>query len=120
LARILICDDSSFMRLMLRKILTARGHEVVGEAGNGNQAIEMFKKHRPDVTTMDITMPEVDGLSALKLIRAEDNRAKVVMVSAIGQKEIMTEAIRQGASDFLVKPFEEEQVAMVVNKILRL
>lgn len=119
MARILICDDSSFMRLMLRKILTAHGHEVVGEAGNGKQALEMFQKLRPDVTTMDITMPEVDGLAALKLIRAEDNRAKIVMVSAIGQKEIMTEAIRAGASDFLVKPFEEEQVVMVVKKILR-
>jgi two-component system, chemotaxis family, chemotaxis protein CheY len=119
-ARILICDDSSFMRLMLRKILTASGHEVVGEAGNGKQAVEMYKKLRPDVTTMDITMPEVDGLSALKLIRAENSQAKVVMVSAIGQKEIMTEAIRSGASDFLVKPFEEEQVVMVVKKILRL
>lgn len=120
MARILICDDSSFMRLMLKKILTAHGHEVVGEAGNGKQAVELFKQLNPDVTTMDITMPEVDGLQALKLIRAENPKAKIVMVSAIGQKEIMTEAIRSGAGDFLVKPFEEEQVVLVVKKILRL
>ncbi|MDR3561214.1 MAG: response regulator [Negativicutes bacterium] len=120
MARILICDDSSFMRMMLKRILTGKGHEVVGEAGNGNQALALYKELKPDVTTMDITMPELDGLGALKLIRAEDKTAKVVMVSAIGQKEIMTEAIRSGASDFLVKPFEEEQVIMVVNKILRL
>ncbi|MBP2642556.1 MAG: response regulator receiver protein [Firmicutes bacterium] len=119
-ARIMICDDSSFMRMLLKKILINKGHEIVGEAGNGKQAAELYQKLRPDVTTMDITMPEVDGLAGLKLIRAEDSKAKVVMVSAIGQRAVIIEAIQSGASDFLVKPFENEQVIMVVNNILRL
>lgn len=118
MARIMICDDSAFMRSLLKRILTAAGHTVVGEAGNGKKAAELYPGLRPDLITMDLTMPEVDGLTGLKLIRAADGKAKVVVISAMGQKDIIVEAIKAGASDFLVKPFEEAQVLKVIHKVL--
>lgn len=118
MAKILICDDSSFMRMLLKRIMTAHGHEVVGEAGNGVEAVKLYKEHRPDITTMDITMPEMDGLQAVKLIHAENCLARIIMVTAIGQREIVTEALKEGATDFVVKPFEEAQVIKIVTKIL--
>ena len=96
MARILICDDSSFMRLMLRKILTDHGHELWARPATAKKPWKCYKQHRPDVTTMDITMPEMNGLEAVKLIHAEDCLARIVMVTAIGQKEIMKEASWKG------------------------
>ena len=118
MARIMICDDSSFMRMMLKRIITDSGHEVVAEASNGKEATVMYHKHKPDLVTMDITMPEVDGIAAVKLIREKDPLALIIMVSAVGQKTIVTDAIRAGASDFIVKPFEPEDVTKTIRKNL--
>lgn len=118
MARILICDDSAFMRMMLKNVLTKIGHEVVAEASNGNEAVEKYRQYKPDLTTMDITMPECDGIEAVRLICSRDKRAKIVMVTAIGQQPILREAIAAGALDFIVKPFEAEQVAKTVSNIL--
>ncbi|SEP33766.1 response regulator [Propionispora vibrioides] len=118
MARILVCDDSAFMRMMLKRQLTEDGHEIVGEAGDGKQAIEMYFKVRPDITTMDITMPGLDGIQAVKHIHEEDPLAKIIMVTALGQRAIITDALKAGASDFIIKPFEPEQVRVTINKIL--
>jgi two-component system chemotaxis response regulator CheY len=114
--RILITDDALFMRVMLKNILVQNGYEVVGEAANGAESVEMYKQLRPDVVTMDITMPEMDGLAALKAIRAEDPSAKIVMCTAMGQKSMVVEAIQAGAKDFIVKPFQPERVLDALTK----
>jgi two-component system chemotaxis response regulator CheY len=119
LARILVCDDSMLMRMLIKNALTENGHEVVAEAANGKQAVELYKKHKPQITTMDVTMPEMDGLEAVRLIHEEDCLARIIMVTAIGQKGIVTQALRDGASDFIVKPFEPEEFIRVVNKALK-
>jgi len=119
LARILVCDDSAFMRMMLKKILNEHGHNVVAEAGDGAQAVQMFRRFRPDVVTMDITMPIMDGIQAVKLIRAEDPVARIVMVSAIGQRQFLAESIAAGASAFLVKPFDPRKVVETINRVLK-
>ena len=103
--KILIVDDAAFTRMMLKDILTKNGYEVVGEAENGAKAVEKYKEVTPDLVTMDITMPEMDGISALKNIRSIDSNAKVVMCSAMGQQAMVIEAIQAGARDFIVKPF---------------
>ncbi|MBP2653744.1 MAG: cheY 2 [Firmicutes bacterium] len=118
MAQIMICDDSLFMRMMLKRIFEESGHKVVAEAGTGHEAVRLFLIHKPDVVTMDITMPELDGVSALKEILLEDAQARVVMVSAIGQQGVVTEAIKAGAADFIVKPFEPERILEVVNNLL--
>lgn len=118
MARILICDDAAFMRTVLRKIVEKHGHTVVGEADNGLVAVSKYKELRPDVTTMDITMPEIDGLQALREIVTADPGAKVIMVSAMGQLPMIVAAIQSGAKDFLVKPFDEERVVDLLNKLL--
>jgi two-component system, chemotaxis family, chemotaxis protein CheY len=117
-ARILIADDAAFMRVMIRNILTRNGHEVVGEAANGDEAVERYAELRPDVVTMDITMPDKDGIEALKEIIAVDPAAKVVMCSALGQEAKVIESIRSGAKDFVVKPFHHERVLNAVTKAL--
>jgi two-component system chemotaxis response regulator CheY len=114
--RILITDDALFMRVTLKNILTQNGYEVVGEAANGAESVELFKQLRPDVVTMDITMPEMDGISALKEIRAVDPGANVVMCTAMGQKNMVVEAIQAGARDFIVKPFQPERVLEALGK----
>lgn len=116
--RIMIVDDAAFMRMMLRDILTRHGFEVVAEAENGVVAVEMYKEKRPDLVTMDITMPEMDGVTALKAIKKIDPNAQVVMCSAMGQQGMVIEAIQSGAKDFIVKPFQEERVVEAVKKIL--
>ncbi|BFH63856.1 MULTISPECIES: response regulator [Paenibacillus] len=116
--RILIVDDAAFMRMMIRDILSKNGFEVVGEAQDGAQAIEKFKELRPDLITMDITMPEMDGIAALKEIKKLDPSAKVIMCSAMGQQAMVIDAIQAGAKDFIVKPFQTDRVIEAINKTL--
>ena len=118
MARVLVVDDAAFMRKMVTDALTAGGHEIVGEAGNGNEAFSQFQALKPDVMTLDITMPEKDGLVALKEILAFDPTAKVVMCSALGQESKVLEAVKSGARDFVVKPFQAERVLAAVGKAL--
>lgn len=117
MARILITDDAAFMRMMVKDILTKGGHDVVGEAENGKQAVEKYKELKPDLVTMDITMPEMDGIEALKAIKAEDANAKVIMCSAMGQQAMVLEAIQNGARDFIVKPFQPDKVLDSIGKV---
>jgi len=116
--RILIVDDAAFMRMMIRDILSKNGYEVVGEANDGAQAIEKFKELRPDLITMDITMPEMDGIAALKEIKQLDPNAKVIMCSAMGQQAMVIDAIQAGAKDFIVKPFQADRVIEAIKKTL--
>jgi len=114
---ILICDDAAFMRMMIKDILTKNGYEIAGEAENGKEAVEKYAELKPDLVTLDITMPEMDGLEALKGIMAEDPQAKVVMCSAMGQQAMVIEAVQNGAKDFIVKPFRAEKVIETVKRI---
>jgi two-component system chemotaxis response regulator CheY len=116
--KVLIVDDAAFMRMMIKNILTKNGFEVVGEASNGAEAVELYKKLQPDLVTMDITMPEMDGIEALKKIKEIDPNAKVIMVSAMGQQQLVIEAIQAGAKDFIVKPFQPDRLLEAVNKAL--
>ncbi|NBI07869.1 response regulator [Senegalia massiliensis] len=116
--RILIVDDAAFMRMMIKDILSKNGYEIVGEADNGQKAIEKFKELNPDLVIMDITMPEVDGIQAVKEIKKIDNNSKIVMCSAMGQQAMVIEAIQAGAKDFIVKPFQADRVIEAVNKAI--
>lgn len=115
---ILIVDDAAFMRMMIRDVLTKNGYEVVGEAENGQKAIEKFKEVDPELTIMDITMPEVDGIQAVREIKKVSPDAKVVMCSAMGQQAMVIEAIQAGARDFIVKPFQADRVIEAVKKVI--
>lgn len=117
MARILVVDDASFMRAMLKGILEGLGHEIVGEASNGAEAFERYKNLKPDLVTMDITMPDTNGLEGLKLIMDYDSDAKVVMCSAMGQQAMVLEAIQIGAKDFIVKPFTADRIKDAVSRI---
>ncbi|MCT4663117.1 MAG: response regulator [Tissierellales bacterium] len=118
MSRILIVDDAAFMRMMIKDILTKNGFEVVGEAENGAKAIEKYGELKPDLVVMDITMPEVDGIQAVKEIKKSDANAKIVMCSAMGQQAMVIEAIQAGAKDFIVKPFQADRVIEAVKKVL--
>ena len=118
MARILVVDDAAFMRKMVSDALTKGGHEVVGEAGNGLEAVAQYQSLKPEVTTLDITMPEKDGLAALKEIIALDPAARVIMCSALGQESKVLESIKAGARDFVVKPFQADRVIEAVGKAL--
>ena len=118
MAKILIVDDAAFMRMMIKDILTKNGYEVVAEAGNGVEAVELYKSHQPDLVTMDITMPEMDGIEAVKQIKAVNPAAKVIMCSAMGQQSMVMDAIKAGANDFIVKPFQADRVLEAVKKIV--
>ncbi|MBD3267023.1 response regulator [bacterium] len=115
---VMIVDDAAFMRATLKDVITKGGYEVVAEAVNGKDAVEKYKIHTPDIVTLDITMPEMDGLEALKQITAADPNAKIVMCSAIGQQQNVVEAIKAGAKDFIVKPFQPERVLEAIKKVL--
>ncbi|MCL6631988.1 MAG: response regulator [Alicyclobacillus herbarius] len=116
--RILVVDDAAFMRMMIKDILTKNGYQVVGEATNGHEAVEKYQELRPDLVTLDITMPELDGIGALKKIRAFDPDARVIMCSAMGQQAMVIDAIQAGARDFVVKPFQADRVLEAVKKAL--
>lgn len=115
--RVLIADDSKLMRRILARILSSAGYAVAAEAKNGVEAVSLYQKFKPDIVTMDIVMPGLDGLQALKVIKALDPNARVVMVSSIGQQDVIMEAIRAGAKDFLIKPFRRSQVLKTFTRI---
>jgi two-component system chemotaxis response regulator CheY len=115
---ILVVDDAAFMRMMVKDILTKNGYTVLGEAENGQKAIEKYKELNPDLVIMDITMPEVDGIQAVKEIKKIDPNAKIVMCSAMGQQAMVIESIQAGARDFIVKPFQADRVIEAVKKVL--
>ena len=116
--KILIVDDAAFMRMMLKDVLTKNGLEVVGEAENGVKAIEKYNELNPELVIMDITMPEMDGIQAVKEIKKINPNAKIIMCSAMGQQAMVIESIQAGASDFIVKPFQPERVIEAINKVL--
>jgi two-component system, chemotaxis family, chemotaxis protein CheY len=118
MTKVLIVDDAAFMRMMLKDILTKNGIEVVGEAVNGFEAVDKYRELTPDIVTMDITMPEKDGITAVKEIRTIDPNANVIMCSAMGQQPMVLEAIQAGAKDFVVKPFQADRVIGSINKVL--
>lgn len=118
MARVLVVDDSIFMRKMIRGILEKEGHNVIGEAHNGLKGFEMYKQLKPDITTMDITMEKMDGLASLKLIQSIDPNAKVVMCSAMGQQKLLIKALNLGAKDFVVKPFSSKKLNEIINNVL--
>ncbi len=115
---VLVCDDAAFMRMMIKDILTKNDYNVVGEAENGAKAVEKYNELQPDLVLMDITMPEMDGIQALKKIRETDSKAVVIMCSAMGQQAMVIEAIQSGAKDFIVKPFQADRVIEAVKKVL--
>ncbi len=117
MAKILVVDDAEFLRVRISKMLVGDGYEVI-EAENGLLALNAFKAQRPDVVLMDITMPEMDGLTALREILAVDSGAKVIMLTALGQESVVLEAIKSGAKDFIVKPFERDRVIGALQKLV--
>ncbi|PRO64266.1 response regulator [Alkalicoccus urumqiensis] len=118
MATLLITDDAAFMRMTLKKMVTDAGYDVIGEAENGQQAVELYNEHKPDLVTMDITMPEMNGIEALEKIKAANPDAKVVMCSAMGQQNMVVDAIQKGAVDFIVKPFDEARIKESLEKAL--
>ncbi len=118
MARVLVVDDAAFMRKVVSDALASGGHDVIGEAGNGNEAIDRFRELQPELTMLDITMPEKTGLEALAEIMAIDPSARVLMCSALGQESKVIESIKLGAKDFVVKPFQPERLLEAVGKAL--
>jgi len=118
MTRVLIADDASFMRQMIREIIEPEGYEVVGEATNGIEAVELFDELQPDLVTMDIVMPKRSGIDAAKTILAKHSTARIVMCSALGQETLVMEALQAGARDFIVKPFKPDNVIATLKKIL--
>lgn len=116
--RVLVVDDAAFMRMMIKDVLSKNGYEIAGEAENGLKAIEKYKELAPDLVLMDITMPEMDGIQAVKNIKAIDPNAKIVMCSAMGQQAMVIESIQAGARDFIVKPFQQDRVLEAVRKVV--
>lgn len=119
MANILIVDDAAFMRMMLKDILGKNGFSIIGEAENGMVGVQKYFELKPDLTIMDITMPEMDGLQAVKEIRKRDSQARIVMCSTMGQQAMVIEAIQSGAKDFVVKPFQPERVVEAITKALK-
>ena len=117
MSRILIVDDSRTSRKILRNILEIAGHDIVGEAMDGQDGVNKYKELRPDIVTLDITMPVLDGLGALKLIKEIDSDSKIIMVTAAGQQNKMIDAIKLGAAEFVTKPFEPDEITKMVDKL---
>ena len=115
--KVLVVDDAAFMRLAIKNVLEKNGFLVVGDAKNGRKAVEKYIETRPDIVTMDITMPDMTGIDALKKIREIDPDAKVVMISAMGQEKMVKEAILSGAKNFIVKPYKEEHIVRTLLKV---
>ena len=115
---VLICDDAAFMRMMIKDILSKNGYNVAGEAENGAKAVEKYNELKPDLVLMDITMPEMDGIQALKNIKAGDANACVIMCSAMGQQAMVIEAIQAGAKDFIVKPLQADRAPEALKKLI--
>lgn len=118
--KVLIADDTQFMRVNLRLIVERNGMQVIGEADSGSKVIKMYEQLKPDIVTMDITMPNVDGIQATRNIMKDYPKAKIIIVSAIGQEEFVREAIMAGAKSFIVKPFQESKIVEVIEKVLGL
>ena len=118
MATVLLVDDSRTSRKMLRGVLESAGYEIIGEAANGEEGYLKYKELKPDVVTMDITMPTMDGIESLTLIKHTDENAKVIMITAAGQKEKMVEALKRGAEEFITKPFDEAEVLNTLKKVL--
>jgi len=118
MANILIVDDAAFMRMMIKDILTKNGYTVIGEAENGLKAVEKYNELNPDLVIMDITMPEMDGIQAVRQIKSLNSAAKIIMCSAMGQQAMVIESIQAGARDFIVKPFQAERVIEAVKKVV--
>lgn len=116
--RILIVDDAAFMRMMIKNILLKNGYEIVGEAENGKMAVDLYSETKPDLVTMDITMPEMDGIEAVKAIRSTDSSASIIMCSAMGQQSMVMDAIQAGAKDFIVKPFQQDRLLQAIERVL--
>ena len=116
--RVLVCDDAAFMRMMIKDILTKNGYEVAGEAENGAIAVAKYAETKPDLVMLDITMPEMDGIQALKKIKESDPGAVAIMCSAIGQQAMVIESIQSGAKDFIVKPFQADRVIEAIKKVI--
>ncbi len=118
MAKILIVDDSRTSRKILRKILEQAGHTIVGEGVDGEDGYLKYKELKPELVTMDITMPKLDGIEAIQLIKKLDEEARIVMITAAGQKEKMIQAIKYGAAEFIAKPYEPGEVKQIVDKVL--
>ena len=119
-ARVLIVDDLAFIKLIIKDTLEKTGFEVAGEASNGIEAVEQYKRLKPDIVLMDITMPRMDGIQALQEIMKFDSAAKVIMCSALGQQKLIIQSIQLGAKDFIVKPFKPERIVGAINKALNM
>lgn len=118
MANVLVVDDAAFMRMTIKKMIESEGHKVVGEAGNGVEAVQKYTELQPDVVTLDITMPEMNGVDALKRIKEYDPKAKVIICSAMGQQAMVAQAIQSGAKDFIVKPFQQDRVVAAINRVM--
>lgn len=118
MSSVLVVDDAAFMRMMIKDILVKNQFNVVGEAANGQEAVDMYEELKPDLVTMDITMPEKDGITALKEIKSRHSDANIIMCSAMGQQSMVIDAIQAGAKDFIVKPFQADRVMEAIQKVV--
>lgn len=119
MAKLQIVDDSKYLRLMIKKILKRHGHSIIAEAGTGSEAIEQYKQYQPDLVTMDVVMPKVNGLQAVKEIMTMDPKARIVVVTALGHEPLIRQALKLGAKDFVIKPFKVEQLVQAVESALK-
>ncbi|GGH73930.1 chemotaxis protein CheY [Compostibacillus humi] len=119
MAKILIADDAKFMRLTLASMVKKGNHEVVGEAENGEEAVRLYRELQPDIVTMDITMPVMNGIEAIREIMKINSNANIIVCSAMGQQKVVVEAIEAGAKDFIIKPFDESRVLETIDRILK-
>ena len=119
MVKVLIVDDSSFMRALLKKILADIGHKETYEASGGKQAIEVFKKEKPDLTLLDIILPDIDGEKVLEAITKTKTKSKIIMVTAVGQKQMMERCTKMGAKSYIVKPFDEKKITATVKKVMK-